>query len=380
MSFSRRFLHGAWLALLFATLTSCQSKPLNGCDICESTATCETATSGPASGVDAGDVTSCMAAGFIYYGTRDLVISVAWSPVDDYVLSGADGEVRLLQAHEDSGTLSDLDVYTGQGGRTFVAWSGDGKFALSAAKDVRLLDISRQTATISDIATFSGHVGDIYAVSVAPDNAHALSAGEDSTLRLLNVDTASASLTELTRFDAQAGKIYGLAWSPDGKYAATAGEDGTARLYSVDTAEPALREVAHVTRSEWVVAVDWSVRDGDWLIGTWGKCNAVQLLAPDPQASSIRLEDTFLGHTSGARTAHFRADGAYAVTAGHDDTVRLFARAAGSPKLEPVAFLPNNRFGVHDTSFSPDGKVLLVAASHVDQLTWVDVSACVGTP
>jgi WD40 repeat protein len=223
-------------------------------------------------------------------------------------------------------------------------------------------------------------VGDIYAVSVAPDNVHALSAGQDSTVRLLGLDLPGGALTELARFDAHAGKIYGVAWSPDGKFAATAGEDGTARLFAVDTAAPALREVARVTRSEWVVAVDWSPREQDWLVGTWGACNAVQLLAPDAGAGTIQVEDTFLGHTSGARTAHFRADGAFAATAGHDDTVRLFARATGSQKLDPVGFLPNNRVGVHDVSFSPDGKVLLVAASHVDQLTWVDVSACAGEP
>jgi len=71
---------------------------------------------------------------------HDLSISVVWSPLNDgYVLSGAEGFLRLLRVSSEAPAFTTLAEYHGQTDRIFVDWSPDGNSALSGCRDVRLL-------------------------------------------------------------------------------------------------------------------------------------------------------------------------------------------------------------------------------------------------
>ena len=311
-----------------------------------------------------------------YDGSTELSISVAWSPVDDFVLSGAAGELRLLELTSDV-SLHQLAVFRDQGGRTAVAWSPDGHFALSASTDVRLLAVDRAAGSLAQVAPpFTAHSGDIYALAWAPDGTVAVSVGADGMARLLGVDTTSGSLDELASFDAGTGQTYDVAFSPDGALLAIASENKSLVIVSVDVENRSLTEVARVEEDGWVTAVAWSPQGDAILSGTWLFCNTVLLSSFERDCSALVTRSAFRGHTSGVRVLEFSPVGDLVVSAGHDDTLRLFNVSTTDGTLAHVATWDENRLGVHDVSFSPDGSRLLVAASHDDRLTLLDVSAC----
>ncbi|HVR18456.1 MAG TPA: WD40 repeat domain-containing protein [Polyangiaceae bacterium] len=312
-----------------------------------------------------------------YDGATELSISVAWSPIDDFVLSGAAGELRLLELTGDA-SFRELAIFRDQGGRIDVAWSPDGRFALSASTDVRLLAVDRATGSIAQIApALTPNAGDIYALAWAPDGTAAVSVGQDGVARLLGVDTAAGSLDELASFAVGGGKTFDVAFSPDGALFAIANANRTLVIVSVDLENRSLAEVARIEEDGWVTAVAWSPTDDAVLSGTWLSCNTVLLSSFERDRSALVTRSRFRGHTSGVRVLAFNPAGDRAVSAGHDDTLRLFDVSTTGGTLSHLATWDENALGVHDVSFSPDGSRLLVAASHADHLTLLDVSACV---
>ena len=343
------------------------------CTLCETNpARCDEAE-------DAGEEqeNDCIRVVATYEGSSELSISVDWSPTDDYVLSGAIDELRLLRVDAQGGTLSGVNVFL-QPGRSYVKWSPDGTHALSVSADVRLLAVARAPGAISPVAVYSGHVGDVYAVAWSRDGTLALTAGEDGTVRLLGVSVAGGSLSELAVFQGHSGKVYAVAWAPDGAHAVTAGQDGTARLLAVDAAVPALEEVTRLFWDEWASLIAWSPVRDEVLTGTWGACNAVQLWAVAVGSGVFTGHDGFHRHASGVRALEWRFDGDYALTGGHDDTVHLFAVERGPAAPRRLATLRDNRAGVHAVSWSPTGEHVVLAASKTDRLTLLDVRSCFG--
>jgi WD40 repeat protein len=357
---------------LTLSLAACQSEPPKGGSEREPCTDCVCSEQT----VPSAEPDSCLVPVAVFDGTTDLVISVDWSPIDDFVLSGANGEVRLLEVAGDPPSFRDLASYRTQGGRAFVIWSPDGNFALSASTDVRLLRIDRENETIAEAApAFTGHLGDVYSAAWSPDGIHALSVGQDGTARLLAADATAGTLDEVARFDGGTGKVYDVAFSPDGELAAIAAQDGTLRILAVDAERGSLVEVARSLLDSWVTAVGWSPRGDEILAGTWLPCGTVELWSLEAPAS-LGTVGVFAHHESGVRIAHFGKNGDFAVTAGHDDTLRLFALPASPNEVETVVTWSDNAYGVHGVTLSPDAQRLVVAASHIDRLTLLDTSAC----
>ena len=299
-----------------------------------------------------------------------------WSPVDDFVLSGAHGELRLLRLADDRASFELVSVFLDLGGRTFVAWSPDGRAALSASTSVRLLSIDRESGMITEAAPPFDTDGEVYALAWAPDGSHALSAGQDGVVRLFRADVTNGALEEVASFDGFAGRVYDLSFSPDGAFVAVANEDGTLRILAVDLVAPSLREVSRIVEDGPVTAVRWSPRGDELLSGTWHPCHTVKLRSLGPSASTLVPTSLFTEHASGIKVLEFGPSGDVAVTAGHDDTTRLFA-VTPDGVLQALATWLENPHGVHQVSWSPDGTHLLVAASHRDRVTLLDASRCI---
>jgi WD40 repeat protein len=373
---ARRLGIGGGLAL---AAVACDDPAPNGSYTLRSCAAC--GVRGEPRCVPAGDSVPnpCLRTLATYDGSTDLAISIALSPIDDYVLSGANGEVRLLALTAAPPSFRLLDTYREQGGRTFVAWSPDGQFALSASTDIRLLGVDRDRGTLEQTAQpFTGHQGDIYSLAWTPDGTHALSVGEDGVARLLSVDVTAGALEEVASFDSGGGQTYDVSFSPDGAYAALANQDATTRIVAVDAERRELREVARLSADAWVTAVSWSPRGGELLVGTWLPCDTVELLGVDADRTTLTPTRRFSPHPSGVRIVRFGPDDAMAITAGHDDGIRLYAFSTPERRPYEVAAWDDGH-GVHDVVFSPDGTRILVAASHADRTTLLDASGC-GVP
>ncbi len=323
---------------------------------------------------------SCLQTLTTYVGSTDLSITVSWSPIDDYVLSGANGEVRLLALTFEPPSFQLLDTYREQGGRTFVAWSPDGQLALSASGDIRLLGVDRESGTLAEMAPpFTGHRGNVYSLVWTPDGTHALSVGEDGVARLLSVDVTAGVLEEIASFDNGGGRTYDVSISPDGAFAALANQDRTLRIIALDTERGELREVARRMADDWVTAVSWSPSGYELLVGTWLPCDTVELFSVDADRTGLTPTRLFSPHPSGVKIVRFGPDDTSAVTAGHDDGIRLFAFPMPERRPREIAAWDEGH-GVHDVVFSPDGTRLLVAASHADRTTLLDATSCGAPP
>ena len=305
---------------------------------------------------------------------NDLSISAVWSPLNDgYVLSGAEGPLRLLRVGSEAPAFTKLAEYDGQNDRIFVDWSPDGNSALSGCNDVRLLSVSRDPPALTERAIYTGHVGSVYSVAWSPDGKYALTAGQDSSVRLLGVDVDGGTLTELAVFRGHTRKAYQASWV-DAKTAWTAGQDGTARWLAIETSPPSIRELARITEEEPVTVAAPSPRGDRLLVGTWGLCNVVELWALEAKTHSTRLVSVFRGHAPLVRAFAWRGDGMRAMSGGHNDTVRYFDVTESG--LVNTATLDGYAAGVHAMALSADGTRLLVTASHVDRLTLLDVGSC----
>lgn len=324
---------------------------------------------------------SCLRALSFYDGTtplgqpsNGLSISVRWSPVDAYALSGAEDVIRLLAWNAETDSLTKVAEFDHQQDRIFVGWLPNGRYAVAASFDVRLYAVGLTPPSLTSLATYTGHKGSIYSVTISPDGRYAFTTGEDGTARLLAVDGPGGKLSLAAMFAVPNTRVYESSWAPDGKTVWLAAQDG-AHLLALDgenTGAPSLRELTVVRRQSWVTAIEPSPTTGAVLEGTWLPCNALELWNVDNAV--VEPREVLVLHSSGLKSIQWRPDGASAFTAGHDDTVRFHHVA--SDHLDTLATLDGYAAGVHSLSLSNDGRRLLVAASHRDRITVVDVSGC----
>ncbi len=370
---------------LAATWTGCAvtKEPATECNVCKTAGAplCKNdlVDAGAAPTTDGGS--SCLRTLSFYDGTtplgepsNGLSISVRWSPVDAYALSGAEDMLRLLAWNAETDSLTKVAEFDHQQDRIFVGWLPDGQFAVAASLDVRLYAVGRTPPSITQVATYTGHKGSIYSVTISPDGKYAFTTGDDGTARLLAVDGPSATLTLAAMFTAPKTRVYESAWSPDGKSVWLAAQDG-AYLLAVDgasTGSPSLREVTVVHRQSWVTALEPAPTGTAVLEGTWLPCNALELW--NVANAVVEPREVLVLHSSGLKSITWRPDGASAFSAGHDDTVRF--HHVGADRLDTLATLGDYTAGVHSLSLSRDGRRLLVAASHRDRITVTDVSGC----
>ena len=132
-----------------------------------------------------------------------------------------------------------------------VAFSPDGTLALTGGTgsapdgalvfgvgEIKLWEVS----TGRELRSFKGHAGRVTSVAFSPDGKFALSGGDDNTLKLWEVATGR----ELRSFTGHASYVTSVAFSPNGKLALSGSADATMRLWELRSG----KELAAMIASE----------------------------------------------------------------------------------------------------------------------------------
>ena len=242
--------------------------------------------------------------------------------------------------------------------------------------DVRLLRIADEPIAISEVARYNGHTGAIIAVAWSGDGQYLLTGAKDETVRVLRVDRERGPLEERAVFHAHVGRVFGVAWSPDGRNALSAGEDGTLRLLALDADGGKLSELAQVKGVDWKNSVAWGDADRPVLSGDWGLFNRAQIWSVDPVAGRIDSQGLLTDFDRvGTQVLEWNPAGSALAVAAHDDNgLQLFSYA--NKHFQGLGTLRGWSYGVHAATWSPDGSHLAFASAYGERITLLDVSTC----
>jgi len=148
-------------------------------------------------------------------GDQILYSTSYYSPTIVFYYNWATGESRDLEGHTAN--------------ITSLAFSSDGKTALSGSRDrtIRQWDI----ATGQTIRVFTGHARPVSSVAFSPDGKTIISGSDDRTIRLWDAETGR----ERARLVGNNGPVTSVALSPDGHSVLAGSRDGALRLWRVET-------------------------------------------------------------------------------------------------------------------------------------------------
>jgi WD40 repeat protein len=284
----------------------------------------------------------------------------------------------------------------------------------------RLWDLRTPDPSVAPVV-LRGHGAPIGAVAFSPDNRWLVTASGDSTAHLWDVSTllpgpartvdtgVSASpkpgLAAPNVLHGHEGAVLAVAFSPDGHWLVTASQDSTARLWdltnpdratgltsadrlagSEGTAEPlvlgghgfGVNAVAFSPDSRWLVTASWEGIARLWDVSAllsgparMGDTNALAasnkagLTAPHPTDASLLL----FGHKYWISAMTFSLDSRWLVTAGVDDTARLWDLHAPDPSATHFV-LRGHQDWIIAATFSPDGHWLVTASADGTARLW----------
>jgi len=219
-----------------------------------------------------------------------------------------------------------------------VAFSPDGKFALSGSHDktLRLWEV----ATGREIRTFKGHSSYVESVAFSHYGHTVLSGSWDETIKLWNVATGH----EIRTFQ-NGAYVNAVAFSPDGRTALSGDYYGKTKLWEIATGREIRTFQGH---SHNVNAVAFSP-DGKLALSGGDDMNGTLKLWE--VATGLEIHTFQQGHVVGA--VAFSPDGRTALSS--SDTIKLWDVATGQ---EIRTFQWHSGF-VDTVSFSPDGRTAL---------------------
>ena len=155
------------------------------------------------------------------------VLSVCFSPDDDYVVSGSkEGSIKLWDIHKQRS----IKTFTGHTNSvTSVCFSPDGKNILSGSLDatIKLWDIE----TGRCVRTFEAHKSFVNSVCFSKDGKFVISGSSDGTIRFWAVETGEC----IEILKEHKGAVTSVSVSSSGKYLVSGSFDGTIKIWDIDT-------------------------------------------------------------------------------------------------------------------------------------------------
>lgn len=283
---------------------------------------------------------------FVQMGHSYFATSVAWSPDGKYAVSlSGDNTIKVWEAS------TGREIRT-LGGHEYSAksavFSPDGRYILSGGVgDIKLWE----TATGKEIKSYPG---DAESFAFSPDGRYALSASDKTNgIRLWEVSTGNTIRT----FQGHSGPVISIKFSPDGRYALSGSADKTARLWDVSTGTVLQILGGH---SDAVFSVAFSP-DGRYAV-SGSSDKKVRFW----EVSSGRIIRTLQGHSAGVISVAFSPDGQYVQSASIDQVIKRWEVSTGKEiSSVPVAFS-----FVSGVAFSPDGSLVMSGSDNRTVKLW----------
>jgi WD40 repeat protein len=276
------------------------------------------------------------------------VLAVGVSTDNKYVISG--GDVKNSLKLWDVSTGKEIGTLIGhtEDRITSVAFSPDGKYALSGGfdKTVRLWDVP----TGKEMRILTGHAGLILSVTFSPDGRYAASGSRDNTLKIWDVATGK----EVHSLSGHGDGVSTIVFSADGRYVLSGSFDKTIKLWDSSTGEEIrtltghayqVASVAFLPDGKHVIS-----RSGDRIIKVWdiSSGRAVRTFSADTVNADGRASGS-----QGIRTGAFSPDGRYMLTAKiFGGTISLWDVATG----KEIRRFPGHLGDVPTLAFSRDAK------------------------
>ncbi|MBC7875923.1 MAG: PD40 domain-containing protein [Anaerolineales bacterium] len=271
------------------------------------------------------------------------ITAVAFSPDGKYALSGSkDGTARIWEAQtgtEIARMPHDAWVYA-------VSFSPDGKYALSGSKDGTARVWETQTGV--EIARMT-HDGLVHTATFSPDGKYIVSGSDDRTARVWETQTG----VEIARMTHE-NSVVAVSFSPDGKYVLSSSEDRTARVWEAQTGV----EIARMTYESWVLTVIFSP-DGKYVIS--GSSSGIAQVWETQTGDEIAR----MSHNGWVYAVAFSPGGKYVLSSGQDGLVLVWEAQTGVE----IARMSNESL-VHTATFSPDGRYVLSGSEDGTARVW----------
>lgn len=276
-------------------------------------------------------------------GHLDKILSVAFSPNGQYVLTGSkDGTGRLW------------DISSGREIKVFDGWplfSSDGRYVIVGRDDGtgQMWDIS----TGQEIKVFKNNPRGI----LSPDGRYVLTAGSGK-VKLQDVFTGDLIKVFRCHFTdrGEPGMITAIAYSPDGRYMLSTSY-GTIKLWEIDSGK-LLRTIQNDSRH--VLAMAFSPDSRYMLTGdTNGKAKLWEL-------SSGRTIKNFEGHSKDIESVSFSPDGRYVLTGSEDKSAKLWEVSSG----REIKSFKGHSGGINSVAYSYDGQYVLTGSNDKTAKVW----------
>ena len=280
-----------------------------------------------------------------FTGHAGAVNSVAFSPDGRFALSAGCDEFNTKKYYCVRVSLRLWDIASGREQWSFtgskfvesVAFSPDGRTALSGGSDIKVWDIA-SGRELHSIAS----PGLINSIAISPDGRFALSGSIMERLKLWDL----ASGRELRSFAGHTDSVRSVAISADGHLALSGSEDNTLKLWDIASGRELHTFTGH-TNTVTSVAIS---ADGRFaLSGSWD--NTLKLW----DIASGRELRSFTGHASLVNSVAISPDGRFALSGSSDETLKLWDIASG----RELRTYTGNKGSVNSVAISPDGRFAL---------------------
>ena len=273
------------------------------------------------------------------------------------------GEVRIWDVTRGESLGPTVQPH-GENSVTQVAWSQNGKSALTAGWDrtARLWDAATGKLRVDPLV----HQDQVVVATFGPEEKTILTASGDRTARLWDAATGRPRSQPLLHAD----RMHTARLSPDGGTILTLSEDGNVRIWTVPpdySLGPALAhpaEVGYITFSgdgRIVLTSTFDKRNPNsprCEARLWDPVTRQLRLGPLPTGPIWRSAITPDGRTLLTGTLLTDGKDGTVLTDGKDGTVRLWDTITGQPRGQPIAL--GGRFV--EAAFHPDGKSFVTRA------------------